>query len=627
MKRDRVIISSSSFHSTSSSRPSPTSSSPLRLLRSTRKKWGLMLSTVAILGLLTVGDLMALPSLTKEAVEITEASLNVLHSIPDSQRDFSYANYDDNPLLKGVEMRPVAKASSASLANSSVLLALSPSSPLIAIYDNTTCMYGGVLTTHGCVCGRRTAGYRCEELLVSEAEIKKQQMCGKTCWAGYVWYNTLGFKYTNIPPEEEEIWQKVKNFLAWSHGGVLRQVPQQLEAVARLDPVVEEWLEALGPFTLADRKMIDTWRSYRHKELDKVEARHLARIARPEELAKKDRARLCFGLIIHKDAAQFEALWRVIYRPHHHYVIHIDRGADPSLREQILQTIEATPFSTLLADAETQAHIPPSSSPSFFLPKNVWENVDVVPEEESVNALWGDITLVYLEAIIWLHAFRHEHWEWDYFVNLSGSDIPIVSIPDIEQYLGLRAPGSFLHFHANAQEFRQTHIFPERSREGEVIVLSPFQAEMPSGRWRARHGQSRIYGCTQWHMLHYTLAYEMAMHPDVQGLLLSLKDTGIPDESFFATAALWLQSTAAKQNRPQLPIVGGDMKYRNEGFRRDLRYEGEKDKIKRLGTQKSHLWARKAYTAHVTCDYTNYILGLSQDCSPYEGLEEISEIQ
>lgn len=31
----------------------------------------------------------------------------------------------------------------------------------------------------------------------------------------------------------------------------------------------------------------------------------------------------------------------------------------------------------------------------------------------------------------------------------------------------------------------------------------------------------------------------------VQGLLLSLKDTGIPDEAFFATAALWLQSTAS----------------------------------------------------------------------------------
>jgi len=125
-----------------------------------------------------------------------------------------------------------------------------------------------------------------------------------------------------------------------------------------------------------------------------------------------------------------------MYRPHNFYVIHIDRGADPELRkvrppslppcllspssahshifffslppslppslpQQITKIIEATPFSTLLADEETQAHIPPSSSPSsssFFLPKNVWENVDVVPEGESLNALWGDVTLVYLEV-------------------------------------------------------------------------------------------------------------------------------------------------------------------------------------------------------------------------------------
>lgn len=35
----------------------------------------------------------------------------------------------------------------------------------------------------------------------------------------------------------------------------------------------------------------------------------------------------------------------------------------------------------------------------------------------------------------------------------------------------------------------------------------------------------------------------------MQGLLLSMKDTGIPDESFFATAALWLISTAEVRSR------------------------------------------------------------------------------
>jgi len=36
------------------------------------------------------------------------------------------------------------------------------------------------------------------------------------------------------------------------------------------------------------------------------------------------------------------------------------------------------------------------------------------------------------QAITWLHAFQHEDWEWDFFINMSGADIPIVSIPEIE---------------------------------------------------------------------------------------------------------------------------------------------------------------------------------------------------
>jgi len=36
------------------------------------------------------------------------------------------------------------------------------------------------------------------------------------------------------------------------------------------------------------------------------------------------------------------------------------------------------------------------------------------------------------QAITWLHAFQHEDWEWDFFINMSAADIPIVSIPEIE---------------------------------------------------------------------------------------------------------------------------------------------------------------------------------------------------
>jgi len=80
MKRERALVpSSSSYPSMSSSQPSSASSSPMGLLRSTRKHIGLVLSTLAILGLIKMVDLLLLPTLTKEASKITQASLDAFH--------------------------------------------------------------------------------------------------------------------------------------------------------------------------------------------------------------------------------------------------------------------------------------------------------------------------------------------------------------------------------------------------------------------------------------------------------------------------------------------------------------------------------------------------------------------
>jgi hypothetical protein len=78
MKRERALVPSS-FPSISSSQASSASSSPLALLRSTRKHIGLVLSTLAILGLITMVDLLVLPTLTKEASKVTQASIDAFH--------------------------------------------------------------------------------------------------------------------------------------------------------------------------------------------------------------------------------------------------------------------------------------------------------------------------------------------------------------------------------------------------------------------------------------------------------------------------------------------------------------------------------------------------------------------
>ena len=46
-------------------------------------------------------------------------------------------------------------------------------------------------------------------------------------------------------------------------------------------------------------------------------------------------------------------------------------------------------------------------------------------------------------------------WEWDYFINMSGADIPIVTLDYIETFLGGSIPNSFMSWHPNDLEFRQ----------------------------------------------------------------------------------------------------------------------------------------------------------------------------
>ncbi|EKU23445.1 hypothetical protein NGA_0727900 [Nannochloropsis gaditana CCMP526] len=151
---------------------------------------------------------------------------------------------------------------------------------------------------------------------------------------------------------------------------------------------------------------------------------------------------------------------------------------------------------------------------------------------------------------------------------------------------------------------------------------------MPSGKWREREGFGHIAGGSQWHIVHWTLLYEVVVDPQVQKLLLSLKTTGIPDESFFPTAGLWLQEKAqAREKGLRLRILNLDLRYSNESHRRDLSYPGERAKLKHLGQTKNKLWARKALTAKVTCEYTNDFLRLHHDCAPYEGMQPIIDVE
>lgn len=78
---------------------------------------------------------------------------------------------------------------------------------------------------------------------------------------------------------------------------------------------------------------------------------------------------------------------------------------------------------------------------------------------------------VYSEFQLWLRLFEHRHWDWDYFINLSGADIPVLSHDQITSYLTEVSPTTFLYYHENKDEFRQQHVLPSKRKHTEVRLF------------------------------------------------------------------------------------------------------------------------------------------------------------
>ncbi|KAJ3077592.1 hypothetical protein HK102_005100, partial [Quaeritorhiza haematococci] len=109
------------------------------------------------------------------------------------------------------------------------------------------CEYGGLMTNFGCICGKRTAGSRCETLLVPEEEwnsVRYLQTPPTDMWAWDPpkdrWQSPNPYE-REFPPRKGEWFDPVvvrlaKDVLAWKDGGELRFSAEWEE---KLNPPVE----------------------------------------------------------------------------------------------------------------------------------------------------------------------------------------------------------------------------------------------------------------------------------------------------------------------------------------------------------------------------------------------------
>ena len=154
--------------------------------------------------------------------------------------------------------------------------------------------------------------------------------------------------------------------------------------------------------------------------------------ARPTHIALEEETprdvRILFVLQLnHRNIRQIRRLLRLIYSPQHFYYVHVDprqafmyEGADACKR------VSSRLTSTL--------HVSEMREVEALLTKSGAKNLYVASER--FPTIWGGTGLLemFLSAIHWTTNDKR-FTSWDYIINLSESDFPILSIGELEAIL------------------------------------------------------------------------------------------------------------------------------------------------------------------------------------------------
>jgi hypothetical protein len=185
-----------------------------------------------------------------------------------------------------------------------------------------------------------------------------------------------------------------------------------------------------------------------------------------------------------------------IYSPKHGYMIHIDRkSTDDSLR-QLPERLQHHPNIKFLSRRKVA---------------------------------WGGLSQVSVELEAARAALKDRNW--DYFVFLSGTDLPVRPLGDLEELLASADCRSFI-------DRREIKTLPPRLRErlrkrNRRAYLEffgrPWRLPLPL-RWFGK--LPRYYG-SQWHFLHRSYVEDTLERVDRVGIPRVMRYCSIPDEVFW----------------------------------------------------------------------------------------------
>ena len=208
---------------------------------------------------------------------------------------------------------------------------------------------------------------------------------------------------------------------------------------------------------------------------------------------------IAYLILVHRYPNQFKRLFKAIYHPSNHYMIHVDKRSGTELQTEISDFLAEYPNASML---------------------------------KSEKALWGGYSLVDAE-LRGMNELLKMGLEWKFFINLSAQDFPLKSQTHIHNYLNQHIGKDFLKV-ANQAEIRPDtmHRLEEFVTETDNEIISE-----PVQKRAFLKGVTPYIG-NQWMILSRKFCEFISRSPEVDRFRDFYRNTLIADEGFFQTVIM-----------------------------------------------------------------------------------------
>ncbi len=208
--------------------------------------------------------------------------------------------------------------------------------------------------------------------------------------------------------------------------------------------------------------------------------------------------KIAYLILVHRYPRQFMRLFRAIYDPANHYLVHVDKRAGVGLQTEIRDFLASFSNAQLL---------------------------------ESQNVVWGGYSMVDVE-LRGIKELLKISTEWDFFINLSGQDFPLKPQDFIQDFLSQNEGNDFIKIADQAKK-----------RPGTLNRIENYFVESDNGFLGVPYKRAYLRDVTpyiggQWMILSREFCEFISYSSEVEKFKSFYQNTLIPDEGFFQTVIM-----------------------------------------------------------------------------------------